>query len=482
MKRPHGALETRRWRVDTSTRLALLIPMDNVRRIVQPGMRSVYYCPPDPSTSGSTGMVIDGLLFELYALVGETLTDEELFTSFLYSYLSSEMIDRESNRFPDTPYGTALVLAKARQDPGLLNIDTVPSGTMDPVHYMPYIAAKTATRLVRVTTRSHAIFVYLIERYGRDDSLTRHRDDPSRAKTHALLLLCMNKGAARRLAKGGAVVAPPHRIQTVASLRQVSGYSSLELLLGQLRLSIDDFVRLTEYERQLVQKRLAERARRMQREDYEVVADDGIKPETARDPSDLSAFTPGTSQLYASASANAIDDCSGTLFPGKFRLPRELEGPLNLPHLHTALGAKPWLLDEPVPFGCIHQVVHYDSLTFHRTMSGRSSTLDGPNAIRFKTHDDLMNEYVPPPPAPPKPASKPKAKPNQTGSQKKKTPSATRVPSKKTPPVPTTTLISMTQRATSKIDMAMVRAMTDITLKPVKIEKQSNITGSSCFI
>lgn len=465
MKRAHSALETRRWRVDTSTRLALLIPMDNVRRIVQPGMRSVYYCPPDPRTSGGTGMVIDGLLFELYALVEETLTDEELFTSFLYSYLSSEMTDRASNCFPDTPYGTALGLAKARQDPGLLNIDTVPEGTMDPVHYMPYIEAKKATRLVCITTRSHAIFVYLVERYGRDDSLTRHRDDPARAKTHALLLLCMNKGAVRRTAKGVDGVSPPHKIQSVASLRQVSGYSPLELLLGQLRLTVDEFVRLTEYERQRMQKRIAEQAQRMQRADYEVLADDGgIKPETARDPSDpsdLSAFTPGTSQLYASASARAIDDCSGTLFPGKFRLPRELDGPLNSLHLHTAFGAKPWLLDEPVPFGRVHQVVHYDSLAFHRTMSGRSSTLDGPNAIRFKTHEDLMNEYVPPPPAPPKPASKKaRTKPKPTSNTKKKT-----------VPVPAATLPGKTHRVTSKIDMAMVKAMTHVTLKPLKIEK-----------
>lgn len=410
-----------RARVDVRTRLAVFVPMDPVRCRVIPGARSVYYCP--EALSGGCGMVIDGLLFELYVLAATALTDQMLHASLLWGYLGTmkrPVDDKQpmpplqadpdapdpsyerpsaAESFPDTPLGQAMALVADREDEHLLDVTTVSDGEAEALasvthKHQRFVQEKVKTRLVRVTTRYHPLFVSIVDRLRHNDKLVRNRNDPSkRAEYDCLLLVPKLVGSKTREGKWKGV--PVKRLVPVWDV-----HAPLSQLVDQLRLSIDDFERLSRYEKTRIDNHNKERARRLAGQDFQELSPEG-DADRFFDPSDLSGFVTGSSQLIMSVDHTILAPCYGTLVTAPIRMPRGLADVVR--DTHNIFGTRPWLLDTDVPLAVPKMMAHYETIQFHRTMATPGI------ALSFKSPEQLLQELPPipkkeaTPPAPPPP-------------------------------------------------------------------------------
>jgi hypothetical protein len=390
-------------RLGVQTRLGVLVPVDDIRRTVVPGLRSVYYCP--QAFPGGSGLVVDGLVFELFVCAEPALTDEMLYKSLLWGYLG-RMKHRPDPKgpeeFPHTPLGDALALVADGEDEHLLEVTTVPPGEAAALHvhkHKRFVDEKVVTRLARVRTRFHPLFLSIVDRLRNSDKLVRNRNDPSkRAEYNCLLLVAALTGKKTREGKWKGV--PVSKLLPVAD-----PLAPLSQLVDQLRLQIDDFERLSKYENARIIEHTLERAKRLAGNDFQELTPSGTlaSDEQQRhfDPRDLSGFTPGSgSQFFASMPHSMLAPCHGAVVATSVAAPRAMVDPVL--ETHRLFGKRPWLLEHDVPSDTPKMRIDYALIRFQRTMALEGSTA----ALSFKSATQLLQE-LPPAPKKQKPTATP---------------------------------------------------------------------------
>jgi len=377
-----------RVRITVQTRLGVLVPIDNIRRTVVPGLRSVYYCP--QVFPGGSGIVMDGLLFELYVCADVTLTDDMLYSSLLWGYLGGMKRSQgpdSAEGFPPTLLGDALALVADGEDEHVLEVTTLSQDEASALQVHPhkrFVDEKCVTRLARVRTRFHPLFVSMVDRLRANDKLVRNRNDPTRrAEYNCLLLVAKLTGKKTREGKWKGM--PVSRLLPVTD-----PMAPLTQLADQMRLRIDDFERLAQYERKRIIDNALERSERIAGADFQELGEAEAGAARHFDPRDLSGFSTGNaSQFFASMPHRMLAACHGAIVATHMRMPRGMVEPIQ--ETHRLLGTRPWFIENDVSVDTPKMIIDYALIRFQRSMALEGAA----NTISFKTPDQLLRELPP---------------------------------------------------------------------------------------
>lgn len=176
------------WPLDTSVRVALFVPTTPDGRVALGAARSVYYC---PRVHGA----IDGLTFELYALV-EDWVDTLRLAQYLHSSYTF-VIGQDAASSPLLRASFPLQRARDLDSDGLyVGVDECPNlsyshAAFEAESFVDAFGQHRRTRVVRMHMQNHHILAYIANRfYDRDRiELTVGRDGTKREAAFALLYM-----------------------------------------------------------------------------------------------------------------------------------------------------------------------------------------------------------------------------------------------------------------------------------------------------